>query len=160
MMRELMLQDAAEVAALDAEIFGDHAWSAAAWEREAGAAGPDRRYVVLTDDAGLVGYAGVLRAGSDADILTVAVAPGQRGNGHGAALVAELVAVAESWRCQAVFLEVEQDNAAAIGLYRTMGFGELGVRRHYYGQQRHALTMRRQLREPLGAVLLGGEADD
>jgi ribosomal-protein-alanine N-acetyltransferase len=160
MIRALTQQDAAAVAALDAEIFGDNAWSAPAWEQEAASGGPDRRYWVLTDAGAVVGYGGLLRAGSDADILTVAVAPGQRGRGHGGALVAQLLAVAESWHCQAVFLEVEQGNAPAVSLYRSMGFSEMGVRRHYYGQQRHAITMRRQLREPLGAVLLGGEPDD
>ena len=160
MIRSLAPSDAAAVAALDAEIFAENAWSAAAWEQEALSAGPDRRYIVLAEAEAVIGYGGVLRAGSDADILTIAVAPPWRGRGYGRALVTHLVGIAEAWHCQAVFLEVEQDNAAAIGLYRALGFGDLGVRRHYYGQQRHAVTMRRRLREPLGAVLLGGEVDD
>lgn len=163
MIRSLAVGDAAAVAALDAEIFGSNAWSLAAWEQEAATSGPDRRYLVHTDrsDAGpgpvgLMGYSGVLRAGSDADILTVAVAPAARGRGIGKLLVAALLEIAEGWRSQAVYLEVEQDNSAAAGLYRGLGFTEMGVRRHYYGQHRHALTMRRQLREPMGSVLLGG----
>ncbi len=154
-----MAEDAAAIAALDADIFGENAWSAAAWEQEAAGSDTDRRYVVLVDGAAIAGYGGVLRAGSDADIITVAVAPGQRGRGRGVELVRQLLAIAEAWHCQAAFLEVEQDNVPAIGLYRSMGFAEQGVRRHYYGRQRHAVTMRRQLREPMGSVLLGGESN-
>ncbi len=147
---------AARVAALDAELFAGNAWSPDAWERAAGTADPDRRYVVALGDGGLLGYAGILRVGSDAEVLTVAVAAAHRREGVGAQLLDALLGIARGWRALAVFLEVEQDNAAAIALYRGRGFTELGRRRGYYGAGRDALTMRRQLREPLGSVLLDG----
>jgi ribosomal-protein-alanine N-acetyltransferase len=156
-IRDFGPTDAAAVAALDAALFGGNAWSPAAWEQEAGQPEPDRRYVVLEVGAAVAGYGGILRAGSDADILTVAVAPQHRGQGLGGALVEHLLGIARQWRCLAVFLEVEEGNEAALRLYRAAGFAEVGVRRHYYGADRHAVTMRRRLREPLGSQPLGGD---
>jgi ribosomal-protein-alanine N-acetyltransferase len=157
-IRDFTPADAAPVAALDTALFDGNAWSQAAWAREAGEAAPDRRYLVLEVDGAVAGYAGIMRAGSDADILTVAVVPRHRAQGHGAALVEHLLRIAEGWRCLAVFLEVEQSNAAALHLYRSAGFAEVGIRRHYYGTDRHAITMLRRLREPLGSLPLGGDA--
>ncbi len=157
MIRALQTEDVAEVAALDEAIFGVHAWSWEAWMQEARSQGADRRYIVLLRDGLVAGYAGILRGGSDADVLSVAVSPEQRRRGSGRLLVAALLETAVRWRCLAVFLEVEEENAAARALYGDLGFAEIGQRRHYYGQNRHAVTMRRQLREPLGSQLWGGD---
>ena len=44
----------------------------------------------------------------------------------------------------AVFLEVRTDNEAAIGLYESLGFVNVGVRRRYYrASGADAYTMRR-----------------
>ncbi len=150
--------DVPEVAALDALIFAEHAWSRDAWANEARSlAAGARAYVVARRGSNLIGYAGIMRAGSDADVLTVAVSPADRDRGCGRSLVEALLEVARGWNCLAVFLEVEQGNAAAVRLYSGLGFSEIGQRRHYYGQGRHAVTMRRRLREPLGSLPLGGE---
>ena len=157
MIRPMQAADVPAVAALDAELFDEHAWSLQAWAREGSNEEPDRRYLVSWAERQLVGYAGIMRTGSDADVLTVAVASRLRRHGHGLALVQALLEVANGWRCLAVFLEVEQDNAAALGLYAGLGFREMGTRRHYYGPDRHAVTMRFQAREPLGAQSFGGD---
>ena len=160
-VRDLTGADLPEVTAIEAAVFGDTAWSAAAWAEEAAAASAQRRYLVAESDAtegGIAGYAGVLLAGSDADVLTLAVDPAQRRSGIGRALLDALRGVAEAARAQSLFLEVAADNAAAIGLYQASGFTELGERRHYYGPGRHAVTMSLRLREPLGARLLGERA--
>ena len=34
------------------------------------------------------------------------------------------------------------ENAAALGLYRAMGFGQIGLRKNYYGHGVDALTMK------------------
>ncbi len=49
-----------------------------------------------------------------------------------------------------MFLEVDETNVAAHGLYRKLGFEKVGERRAYYqdakGQRTAALVMRRDLR--------------
>jgi ribosomal-protein-alanine acetyltransferase len=149
--------DAQAVADLDADLFGAQAWSPSAWQQEAAGAGTDRRYVVLREAGRLVGYAGIMRAGSDADVLTVAVARDCQRRGYGRLLVEELLDIARQWRTLALFLEVAQDNQAARALYVGLGFSEIGVRRHYYGPDRHGIVMRYQVREPMGALPLAGE---
>jgi ribosomal-protein-alanine N-acetyltransferase len=55
-----------------------------------------------------------------------------------------------STRAEALFLEVDEKNAAAISLYRQLGFREVGKRSYYYrsaaGPPSNALVMRRDLR--------------
>jgi ribosomal protein S18 acetylase RimI-like enzyme len=44
----------------------------------------------------------------------------------------ELLVAAREARAQRVFLEVRADNPIAMGLYRSLGFAEIGVREGYY----------------------------
>ena len=63
-------------------------------------------------------------------------------------LLAAALARAEALGCETMFLEVAADNAAALGLYRTAGFVQAGLRRGYYhrpGGDMDALVLRRDL---------------
>ncbi|GAA2056332.1 N-acetylglutamate synthase, CG3035 family [Williamsia deligens] len=55
--------------------------------------------------------------------------PDHRGHGVGTAVVTALMQDARKTGCERAYLQVEQDNAAAIRLYRRLGF----VRHHGYG---------------------------
>ncbi len=55
--------------------------------------------------------------------------PDHRGRGVGAAVITALMQAARDTGCDRAYLQVEQDNAAAIRLYRRLGF----VRHHGYG---------------------------
>ncbi|WP_299573269.1 N-acetyltransferase [uncultured Williamsia sp.] len=55
--------------------------------------------------------------------------PDHRGRGVGAAVIVALMQAARDGGCDRVYLQVEQDNTAAIRLYRRLGF----VRHHGYG---------------------------
>jgi ribosomal protein S18 acetylase RimI-like enzyme len=44
----------------------------------------------------------------------------------------ELLMAANERKAERVFLEVRADNPIAIGLYRSLGFLEIGVREGYY----------------------------
>ena len=85
----------------------------------------------------------------EAEILTLAVAPGARRSGLGRALVEALAKEAAALGAKALFLEVAADNAAALALYDRAGFERAGVRRAYYarpgGPRMDALILRRRL---------------
>jgi ribosomal-protein-alanine N-acetyltransferase len=87
----------------------------------------------------------VLRVAADeAEILTLAVAPDQRGKGTGKALVCAAATRAYNLGARAVFLEVRTSNVAARALYRHLGFFEVGTRKAYYGEE-DALILRANL---------------
>jgi len=90
---------------------------------------------------------GLLAAGSQADVLTIAVDTTRWGQGVGSELLRQLLAEAK-WRgCTEVFLEVRADNARAQRLYHWWGFAEVGIRRGYYQPSGvDAVVMRKVLR--------------
>jgi len=99
----------------------------------------------VAHDAGVIaGYAGLLAAGTQADVLTLAVAADHWGRGIGSALLAALLAEAARRGCTEVFLEVRIDNVRAQQLYRRHDFVQIGVRKGYYQPSgADALVMRR-----------------
>ncbi|MGG5820674.1 GNAT family N-acetyltransferase [Falsiroseomonas sp. HW251] len=84
-------------------------------------------------------------AADEAEILTLAVAPGHRRRGLGGALLAGAMAQAVLRGAAAMFLEVSEANAAARALYAAAGFAEAGRRRRYYPDGADALVLRRDL---------------
>lgn len=129
-LRAIRWQDLPGVLAIEDAAFPDDAWSPASfWGELAGR--PRRDYVVL-EDGSLIGYAGLDLAGETADVMTIAVDPARRGEGHGVRLLNALLERAEAAGATQVLLEVRADNEAAIGLYARAGFTELSRRRGYY----------------------------
>ena len=136
--------DAQRCAQLEAQLFdGDDPWPAAAFNREL--AGNHNHYVGARTDGLLVGYAGISRLGRkppfEYEVHTIGVDPAYQGQGIGRRLLDELLHVADGG---VVFLEVRTDNEAAIALYRSVGFTQVGLRRRYYRVSgADAYTMRR-----------------
>ena len=85
----------------------------------------------------------------EAEILTIAVSPDFRRQGLARTLTDAAARLAESLGAQSLFLEVAEDNPAAIALYTAVGFAQVGRRRGYYARQGgakvDALVMRRDL---------------
>ncbi len=139
--------DAARCAELEALLFpGDDPWPAAAFNRELAA--KHNHYVGARVAGTLVGYAGISRLGRtppfEYEVHTIGVDPAHQGRGIGRRLLDELLAFADGG---AVYLEVRTDNEAAIALYRSTGFEQIGLRRRYYRVSRaDAYTMRREAR--------------
>ncbi len=139
------------LARLHATSFGEAAWPAAdIW---ALACGPGGYGVAAQGEAGESGQpAGFIlcrQIAGEAEVLTLAVAPERRREGLGAALIEAAAGLARSAGAESLFLEVAEDNHAAIGLYQRAGFEPAGRRRGYYVQGRaravDALVYRRVL---------------
>jgi ribosomal-protein-alanine N-acetyltransferase len=88
-------------------------------------------------------------AASEAEILSVAVAPARRGQGLARSLLTLHLRRLAGLGASAVFLEVDEDNAPARRLYARAGFREVGRRTGYYqhggGNGTAALVLRRDL---------------
>lgn len=130
-LREVRWTDIEQLAALEAELFENDAWSQAIWWGEL-AGRPRRDYVVETDELGIAGYAGLDLGLDMADVMTVAVAPRAQRCGLGRALLAELVSRAREAGAGALLLEVRADNTAGRRLYERSGFQLIATRAGYY----------------------------
>ncbi len=144
--------DLDSVLELEVALFGAEAWSRQMLAGELAQQPDSRYYVVAEDEEGIVAYAGLMTAGGQADVLTIAVATIRWGQGIGSELVAALLAEAARRGCTEIFLEVRADNARAQRLYQRWGFTEIGIRRGYYQPSgTDAIVMRRDL-APADAV--------
>jgi len=138
--------DLDSVLGLELALFGEEAWSRQMLIGELGQQ-PASRYYLVAEEAGtIVGYAGLLAAGGQADVLTIAVSAPCWGQGIGSQLLAGLLEEAARRGCTEAFLEVRADNTRAQRLYRWWGFDEIGIRRGYYQPSgMDAIVMRRDL---------------
>lgn len=145
-LRPMSTADLDAVLVLEAALFGAEAWSREMLAGELSQQPASRHYLVAEDAEGLCAYAGLLAAGGQADVLTIAVTGSRWGQGIGSRLLAALVAEARRRACTEMFLEVRADNTRAQRLYRWWGFAEIGIRRGYYQPSgTDAIVMRRDL---------------
>lgn len=137
--------DLAVFVSLDKKLFPYSPWSASQYKEEFAA--PTRHFVVALDDAqSIIGYAGVFApGGAEADVLTVGVIPSQRGKGIARQLMGLITDWAKQQGSTAMMLEVKVDNTEAIGLYESLGYSKLNVRKDYFGAGLDALVMRLDL---------------
>jgi ribosomal-protein-alanine N-acetyltransferase len=96
-----------------------------------------------------VGFAVAQIAADQADLLSFGVIPGQRRRGLGRRLLDGTLERAAKGGARSMFLEVAEDNIAAIALYCGNGFDIIGRRDGYYrdaaGRRIAAITMRRAI---------------
>ena len=130
---------------LDKELFPYSPWTAGQYKEEFSR--PTRYFVVALDEQhSIIGYAGVFAPGvTEADILTVGVVPEHRGKGIAKALMALITDWAKLQGSTAMMLEVKVDNLDAIGLYESLGYIRLNVRKDYFGVGLDAQVMRLEL---------------
>jgi ribosomal-protein-alanine N-acetyltransferase len=101
-----------------------------------------RAYFVARVGRDLVGYAGIMLAGDDAHVTTIAVDPAHHREKIGTRLLLVLTREALARGARNMTLEVRLSNRGAQDLYRRFGFAPVGVRKNYY-QETHedALVM-------------------
>ena len=85
-----------------------------------------------TDRPPVLGYGGFWLIVDEAHISTLAVHPNWRRRGLGALLLAALLDKAVEVGAVIATLEVRVSNVAAQNLYRSFGFEQAGLNRHYY----------------------------
>lgn len=146
-LRPLRQTDLDAVMTLEPQLFGADAWPRSSYEQELAS---ETRYYLGAEHAGeLIAYAGLLIA-SDAEIMTIGVAPQWRRRGLATRMLDALLTEARRRRCRNVFLEVRASDTGAQQLYTRAGFEPLGTRGGYYGPGQDALVMGLKLRGGLG----------
>lgn len=106
-------------------------------------------YVACDARRRIAGFALIRLVADESELLTIAVDPKWRGKRIGQALLKAVFDDLLHSPARRMFLEVSEENAAAIRLYTREGFATLSTRKGYYpkpdGTQATALVMARDL---------------
>jgi ribosomal-protein-alanine N-acetyltransferase len=141
------LADARELARIHAQGFF-RGWPAGEFERFLGEA-MTPVYVACDAKRRIAGFALIRVVEDEAELLTIAVDPRWRGKRIGQALLKAVFDDLLLTPARRMFLEVSEENAAAIRLYQREGFTTISTRKGYYpkadGSQATALVMARDL---------------
>lgn len=129
-LRPARASDIGPLAALERAVFPADRLSRRSFARLL--ASPSAHIVVAEDSGGMAGYAVVLtRTGNrTARLYSIAAAPGRKGVGRPLLEAAERLAAEKG--CDALRLEVRQDNDRAVKLYVAAGYRPIGRREGYY----------------------------
>lgn len=102
-------------------------------------------WIVAEQDGVVAGYVGSQSVLGEADMMNLAVAPGFRRQGIGRELIQTLVERLKEKGTHILVLEVRASNEAAIALYDTLGFVQVGRRPNYYVHPKEdALILRKE----------------
>lgn len=149
-LRLIGVADAALLSALHARAMDD-AWTTEAFAGLVAAQGIFGLLAAAGGDP--VGFVLARTAGDEAEIIGLAVIPPWRRRGVGRDLLQAAMRAAKARGAHRLLLEVSEVNAAAIALYRGLGFAAVGQRKGYYaraGGAEDALIMGADLGETGG----------
>lgn len=131
-IRPATTDDAAALAQIHAARFAEP-WSAA--EVAKWLAMPSVATVAAFENSAACGFVLAQAAADQAEILTFAVHPDCQRQGIGRALLDALEAELAKRGARSLYLDVAEDNIAALTLYRGANFAETSHRRGYYARQ-------------------------
>ena len=133
LVRTARRDDLGNVAAIELKCFSSDPWPRQSFESML-----DQRHVTFliaedeTEPGEIAGYAILLRAADEAELLNLAVSPERRRRGVARALLQSLLDTAAQNGAATVYLEVRESNEPARRLYGSHGFVEVGRRGRYY----------------------------
>lgn len=128
-IRTMTLQDIPRVAAMEKMIFSDP-WSEKVYEETLRL--PEAEYVIAQSGEMIAGAAGVRNIVGTGEITNVMILPEYRRQGIGRMMMEEVLNRGRALGADEFTLEVRAGNAAAIGLYESLGFVSEGVRPRFY----------------------------
>lgn len=133
------------LAALETAAFAADRLSRRSFRRLIGAESAACRIAQIGNE--LAGYSLLLfrRGTRVARLYSIAVDSRHRGRGLAEALMRDAERTAERRGSVALRLEVREDNAAAIGLYRRLGYRPIGTYANYYADESAALRFEKTL---------------
>jgi len=131
-VRQMRAADLPEVMETDRRSL-PRPWSEALWREEIES--PFSLYLVLEEGGEVSGHIGLKLISDEAHVMTIAIRPERRRQGHARTLIQAALAVPVAAGARRVYLEVRPSNVAARTLYESLGFQTTAVRRGYYGDE-------------------------
>ncbi len=121
-------------------------WTEAMFRQEVEEKWLSRSFVAL-QGGDVIGYVIAWFLRGEVHILNLAVSKAHQRKGIARRMLAHVVELADSERCQMITLEVRVSNEPAKLLYLSMGFAPVGIRRRYYHDNNEdAIVMTKRLR--------------
>jgi [ribosomal protein S18]-alanine N-acetyltransferase len=143
LLRPATAGDVGEVARVERSCFADP-WSEESFSRLVDSPPAIFLVALFPPNPVIVGYIIAFSVGEDAEVLNVAVDPGFRGQGLAGQMLDAALIQLGARGVRAAYLEVRESNAAALSLYASRGFTEIGRRSKYYRRPvEDALVLRR-----------------
>lgn len=104
----------------------------------------DALFLVAEENGEILGFCGILIALDEGDLVKIGVVQERQSQGIGRKLLEALARKSGEKGVASIYLEVRAGNQAAIHLYKSLGFQQIGIRKDYYEYPREdAVTMRR-----------------
>lgn len=125
---EASASDLDRVAEIDSIAF-EFAWTREQFQSsfEAG-----HRFILVKENAIIVGFAVYMQIFEQAELLSIAIDPRHRRKGYAKMLIEQMSANLMRGGAEQLFLEVRVSNQPAISLYEKMGFKAISRRKGYY----------------------------
>lgn len=114
-------------------------WSEKMFKEEI--SGKFSHYYVVESNGRAVAYMGMWSLSGEGHITNVAVAKSERRKGLAKALISHFIEIAKRENLEFMTLEVRKSNIAAISLYKSFGFVDVGVRKNYYENKEDAYLL-------------------
>lgn len=127
-LRAMNLADMDEVMRIEQQVHA-HPWTRGNFTD---ALNSDNLCKVYEDGKEILGYAVLMQAVDEMQLLNISIAAEYQRKGLGRKLLGEIMEIARGMSLCRMLLEVRASNVAALGLYRAAGFSEIGLRRGYY----------------------------
>src|SRR5690606_31279457 len=139
MIRLMQKADVEVVTEIEKQV-QSHPWTRSQFEEAVSA----YQSTVIEHAGKVVGFCILQPVLDEANLLLMAVDPGQQGKGFGFQLLEQSIQLLKNNPVQ-IFLEVRESNTAAIRLYEKSGFHQIDLRKNYYphpgGGREHAIIM-------------------
>ena len=90
------------------------------------------RHMGLYENKRLIGYAVLQVIPPEAELHNFAISRAFQNRGLGTLFLSKLIDLCAKSGLEKLFLEVRENNAAAISVYQNTGFIQVGLRRRYY----------------------------
>lgn len=98
-------------------------------------------YLVLRYDNEIVCFGGIKIILDESNIMDIVTKKDKRNQGFAKILLNKLIILSKEKECTSITLEVRENNIAAISLYESFNFKEVGRRKKYYKNGDTAILM-------------------
>ena len=137
-MHTMKLADLDEIKDILYDEFDDF-WNYQIFKEELG--NNNSSYLVLLYDNKIIGYGGIKVILDEAELMNIVTKKDMRNMGFARFILNELIQIAKEQNCSKLNLEVNENNSAAIHLYKLFNFKQVGLRKNYYNGSDNAILM-------------------